>query len=665
MAPAKIGRSNYTTSAIDRIRQVDKSSIIGFFNELSPKRKLSALNALPIPKGFRPGQRATVDHQLRLLANRLTEDPARSLKNVQRDFDSLGLAWVFWGTEHLGAAEAINDCIDRCSRSEPTEPRQADDLPPDDDPSALDLFRRLQQLSHSNECTREEIERFLEFCPFTTTDRLCGIVETCKPDSEVARDRKLSQLPDRVEAAERDIAGLGRAVDELSKRMEADTHRVSSLHDQVATLHTTVAEGIAKTTSDIGDRLGKIRAEIAANERQSAENAHRQSDFVQAVAASMDKLKDDVTEVVDQIEPLSQRSSKGDKAIETLSADLGQLRDVVAEIRGIVNRISGESTPHTGTSPPPNQIAARPAIALERRPQSSGRPTQLRHVDEFIEAVRTNLEALGIRRSSAEPLALECIAALMVGQMPHFSGVHGTRVAEACATALAAQDTYTLTVPVGILAPNEFRQHLDSLSQGERGHLGCLILDGINRSALDTFGESLVDLVYRRRSGDDASSALLTMATVTEGPASLPISIPHVSLGPLFATDALDWRSRIKAKVQLTCATTSTQDWQRACRIAEHDTLDAEEARRLLSRFVSLPNPLLRGTVLSGLRALSALRQDREGPTPLQSLAFGWIAPLCIAAGVSADDVDQELDQGTVDGTARTYLKITTYNLEF
>ena len=531
MAPAKTGRFNYTTSAIDRIRQMERTSIVGFLDQVSWKGKLRAFKALPTPKGFRPGRQVTVDRQIRLLANRLTEDPTRTLKNVHRDFDSLGLAWVLWGTEHLGAGEAINDCINPSSSQQTSEPPQVADQSDGDDPRAVSLLERLQQLSHSNQCTREDIQRFLQFSPFGETEHLRRIVETCKPSSEVVRDTKLSQLPDRIETAERDIRALGKLVDTLSEKTESNTQEISSLHGQVATLHTALAQDI-ETTSHFSDRLGEMRTEIAANRQQSAERADRQDDLVQELAASTEKLRLDVAAIADQIGPLSNRTSEEGEAIKTISAELGQLRHVVAEVRRVVNTIStSKPAVEVDANLSAHQPTARPVLALERVPQISGTPTQPGVVDEYIEAVRTNLESLGVKRSSAEPLALECIAALLVGQIPYFSGVHGGRVAEACATALAAQDTLALTVPVGLIAPNELRQHLNSLLRGEGQHLSCLILDGINRSAFDAFGDSLVDFTSRRRSGDSSSRALVTMATVTDGPASLPISLHHLSLG--------------------------------------------------------------------------------------------------------------------------------------
>ena len=336
------------------------------------------------------------------------------------------------------------------------------------------------------------------------------------------------------------------------------------------------------------------------------------------------------------------------------NAEVDRLRELIAEIRTVVNRVP---TTERSVDTESNDAAAEAGgarIAVLEKLQGvdrSGEPTVLRQREEFVSAVTTNLEALNIKKSSAEALALECIAALMAGQMPYFAGLNGKRVAEACATALAANDTYVLTVPVGISAPNEFHRQLGSLSAKERQDVSCLIIEGINRSALDTFGESLIEMISRQRSGDSASRSLLIMATLTDGPASLPLSVAHVSLGPVFHTDALDWRARPRIEGQKADGEISAQIWEGACSALERAAPDSEEALRLLNEFAPIANPLLRGTVLSGFRALSELRNERTSPTALQSLAFGWLAPVCIAMGSTAEAVDEEFDQGTVDGT--------------
>lgn len=654
MAGRQIRGLKYAASAIDRIREKEADKIAEFFAEISQQAVTRAVSILPNLSGFRQNSEQGVHQQVQLLAKRLVGEKPHRPEDAQRDLDVLGFAWMMWGIERLGDASIIDDYINRSQSDERDQIGDGDERANGDDPLAIELFERLRDLSHTNRCGRADIKRFFEFSPFGETERIRTIIETCKPAAEVARDKSLSTLPKKVERAEQEIAGLVKTVEALSKDDKTHAEKLSALRKDVESLQKVTADS-NKTALGVRKRLDEALTEIASQKKQAAAETTTREKMVQSVATSIEKLQTDLAAIAAEVSPLAERSATADKEIASFNAELDQMRELMTEVRAIVNRVSTTERPIDAKSNDAT-TEGRPArsAALEklRRVDRCGEPAALRQGDEFVSAVTANLEALNIKKSSAEALALECVAALMAGQMPYFAGLSGKRVAEACAVALAANDTYVLTVPVGISAPTEFRRRLECLSNNERQDVGCVIIEGINRSAFDAFGECLIEMISRQRSGDRISRSLLMMATLTDGPASLPLSVAHVSLGPAFHTDALDWRSRPRTEAQGTAGAVSTQIWKEACTAAERATPDSEEALRLLDEFAPIANPLLRGTILSGFRALSALRNDKADPTALQSLAFGWLAPVCIAVGATAEAVDQEFDQGIVDGTA-------------
>ncbi len=653
MAKRQISGFEYAASAVDRIRQKEADDVAGFFAEISQTAVNQAVSILPNLSGFRPNSEQGVHQQVQLLAKRLVGSQPHKPKNAQRDLDVLGFAWMKWGIEHLGDASIVEDYIDRSQVDERDETGDIDDKANGDDPLAIELFEKLRDLSHTNKCGRADIKRFFEFSPFGNSERLLSIIESCKPAVEVARDKSIATLPKKVERAEQEIADLFKAVDTLSKDERAHAEKLSALSKDFETLQKVTADS-NETALGVLKRLDEVLTEVTSQKKQATEETAAIEKLVQNLAVSIEKLQTDLTEIVDQVNPLIETSETADKAISDISAELDQMRESMTEFLAIVNPVSSvELSIDTESDGGARNVEQARNIVLERF-RGVDRPTEpaaLRHGEDFVSAVAANLEGLNIKKSSAEALALECVAALAAGQIPHFAGVNGKRVAEACAMALAASDTCLLTVPVGISAPNEFRRQLWSLSATDRKDVGCVIIDGINRSALDAFGECLIEMIARQRSGDRASRSLLVVATVTDGPASLPLSHAHISLGPVFYTDALDWRMRHRAETQMADGVISAEIWEKACSAVEQTTPDSDEALRLLGEFAPIANPLLRGTVLSGFRALSALRNEQTDLTALQSLAFGWISPLCVVMGASAEAVDQEFDQGIVDGT--------------
>ena len=653
MAKRQIRGFKYAASAIDRIRQMESDKIAEFFNEISQQAVTQAVSILPKLSGFRPKSEQGVHQQVQLLTKRLIGGKTHGQGGAQRDLDVLGFAWMMWGIERLGEASIINDYIVRSQADEGDQTGDDGQKANGNDALAIELFERLRNLSHTNRCARADIKRFFEFSPFGETERLRSIIESCKPAAEVARDKILSTLPNRVERAEQEILGLFKTVDALSKEEKAHAKKLSALRDDVETLQKVTAD-TNETALEVCERLDEMLTEIASQKKQVTEETTARKNLVQVVATSIEKLQSDLAAIADEVNPLSERSEKVDEAIESINVELDQVRESLTEIRAIVDRVSTAEQPTDSEfGGVARDVRQARIIVLERlrRVDRRKEPAALRQWEDFISVVAVNFEDLYIKKSSAEALALECVAALMAGQIPYFAGVNGKQVAEACAVALAANDTYVLTVPVGISAPTEFRRQLEGLSARERQDIGCVIIEGVNRSALDAFGECLVEVVSCQRSGDRASRSLLMMATLTDGPASLPLSVGHISLGPVFYTDALDWRLRHRTEAQRADGGISTEIWAKACGAVERAIPDSEEALRLFGEFAPIANPLLRGTVLSGFRALTALRNEKTGLTALQSLAFGWLAPLCVVMGTSAEAVDQEFDQGIVDGT--------------
>jgi hypothetical protein len=48
--------------------------------------------------------------------------------------------------------------------------------------------------------------------------------------------------------------------------------------------------------------------------------------------------------------------------------------------------------------------------------------------------------------------------------------------------------------------------------------------------------------------------------------------------------------------------------------------------------------------------ALSHVKQGKSPVSAIQSLAYGWLAPLWIVIGLSSEEADSELDGGKLDG---------------
>ena len=643
----------YSTSAIERIRQLEADNIIEFFAGIPRKGVIRAVSIIPEIPGFRPNSEQEINKKVHLLANRLVRGRSHKPEDAQRDFDVLCNAWIMWGIENLGDASTICDYIDRSEKEERNIIDDGDEKAKGDEQLVIELFERLHDLSHSNRCRRTDVKKFFEFSPFSETENLRRIIESCKPAAEVAHDKILSKLPKKFERAEQEFAILSKIVDSLSESDKAHRETHSALRKDVDSLQKVTSDS-SESALQLRNRLDEVLKGMAAQEKKTDEEVTTRRKQVQSIAMLIEKLQGDLAEITDHVNPLIERIVKADEAVMSITTMLDQIHELMIEIRATVNCASTvEKKIITEVNSSTTEVGKARKIVIEklRREDCNIEPAELRQGEDLVNTVATNFESLKIKKSSAEALALECLAALIAGQIPHFAGVHGRRVAEACAVALAGNNTYILTVPVGISAPIEFRRQLDSMFTNEKQEVGCVIIEGINRSAFDTFGECLVEIISRQRSGECTSRSLLLMATLTDGPASLPLSVAHISLGPVFYTDALDWRLRHQKEVKMTDGVLSTKKWGETYVAAERSSPVSDEVSRLLNAFAPTANPLLRETIFSGLHALSALQNENSDLTELQSLAFGWLAPICVVMRTSAEVVDQEFDQVNLDGT--------------
>src|SRR5438552_31143 len=78
---------------------------------------------------------------------------------------------------------------------------------------------------------------------------------------------------------------------------------------------------------------------------------------------------------------------------------------------------------------------------------------------------------------------------------------------------------------------------------------------------------------------------------------------------------------------------------------------DFDEPLRQLRAFTPKRKPRIERVFAAAYAALCILHDERDAPTPLQSLTYGWLAPLWVALGLSRQDADTEIDGGKCDGS--------------
>src|SRR5712692_2836767 len=106
---------------------------------------------------------------------------------------------------------------------------------------------------------------------------------------------------------------------------------------------------------------------------------------------------------------------------------------------------------------------------------------------------------------------------------------------EVVAQTLSSGRVSRLSIPVGLLSSGEFARCLEETVDGSQqgDTLSSLIIQGINRSALELFADQLISLVSDRQVAYAARAPnLVLLSSAVRGPGALPIPPSLCDPGP-------------------------------------------------------------------------------------------------------------------------------------
>jgi len=127
-----------------------------------------------------------------------------------------------------------------------------------------------------------------------------------------------------------------------------------------------------------------------------------------------------------------------------------------------------------------------------------------------------NLTSLGLLNVSARPLAREVLVAAPLGQLLLFCGSLAEAIAEACAVSLTGDEPKRVSVTIGSTGPLAWP---DEFVHGT----GAVLIHGVNRSCLSSYGDPLRKLLTDRVLGRPVGQLPLLLGTLLDGPSTLPL----------------------------------------------------------------------------------------------------------------------------------------------
>jgi len=250
--------------------------------------------------------------------------------------------------------------------------------------------------------------------------------------------------------------------------------------------------------------------------------------------------------------------------------------------------------------------------------------------------LKTQLENVGLQPRSASACAREVLTALSLGQAVFFQGSLAPVLARAAAIALSGARWTEADVAADLKDNAAFRPVVEAVAAG--GAPAALLLHGANRSCIDAYGADLVRLLAERAAGADAAPGLMVLGVLTEGLSAPPPDPVLTALGPIIHTDYLAWKRGWKGRPP-------RPGQMNALTWPHPDGPDEEALGFLLGELQPAPNELWRRNVLAADRRLAGWPGEPGAPDALDSVAFAWVLPRCLAAGVDLTEHADALRQ--------------------
>ncbi|WFU16458.1 hypothetical protein [Bradyrhizobium sp. CB3481] len=661
-----------------RIQTLGEKDFLTFFDELPVAGMQRVSRLLPKIHGFRPTSSLGISQQKAALARRLSRPNASD-----RDFHNLYLIWREWVDAKFKNAATVQELIDQVEDApEGTLDEEARRLATETKVDAL--FAKLNEDSRLNLCTRELIERFMAFSPLPETAVSQKMISSSKAASDVERDLKFSDVPQRLQRTESELKETRASLEAATERIDQNARSLAHALSEIRELRTTTTQSrqeIDRIRADFQQQMGeltRLRDSVSAKDKTTETRLKTQSDSVEELRTRFSSFEAQVPDMSRTQETLAKFSvvmvdasareqtlsasvTRIQSELELLTRDLITLsedRTLSDKIVAIATRVTDlEAKPGAGATGTADQAPGhvqfgRGGTSSRLQWDSLSDPKEacknLEAISQIGLAFSEALQAVGLRKSAAEVFGEECAASFAARQALFFKGSFAGYVARGLARSIGGHSVARISLPVGLDSDIELRAAINSAFQNGAG-IGAIVLDGVDLVPLPIIREAVLDCLTARQKVL-ADRRIAVFGTFAGGVASLPIERSQFELGPVFDLDLLDWRTgytgEFAVESGMVSAAADAAIWSELAK----QSADIEEASRLARRFVNRREPAVERAILNAFRALSLARK-RTGVTPVQSLFYGWLLPYWHALGVTKDQVDEEVDSGK-DGSA-------------
>lgn len=498
-----------------RLIQVGVSAIDEFLNTLKPRVIDKALATLPKLAGFNRGTDGEKRKQRSNLLNSVAT--ARQMPHRDHYWRVYLYLWNSAGLEQFG--ERWKSQL------------AAYNL--EDEETAARLIRGLIDTGADGPpASRESLSHILRLSPLKITDESLSLIRAATPQAEVERIHRLEQAPRRID-------DLSQALRELETRLDR-SHAASLVVEK------NMISDLANLRSDIEAQKASRNDDAAAGEHKTEVTAlqtrftvmsgkiERLESFIEAQRAGFDSLIQSIS-TIDKVMARSTELSALKTTVDKLTTDLDELADRFRSAAPTVDDHKG------ATFETPLHQTERYTSSFERRVS-----TRVANDEDPIlkwgacrSQLTSHLRNCGLSSRGASRIALQIIAALVVGQMCVFAGSMSEILALEIAEQFFGQTNFVITFSVGSFEPLRV---IDLARDAD-----SVVLFGLGRTPFDVVGGDLRRDILKFQAGWTRQLSRPMFGSYESGQASLPLSTQLLETGPFIDLDSQRWMSRFFA----------------------------------------------------------------------------------------------------------------------
>lgn len=661
------GRLSPGPEARARLQALGEEEFQAFFDEIPPPAMQGIAKYLPSVDGFRNTSPAGIAKQKVALARKL-----RKANVGDRDFNALYLIWRTWIDANFENPKVVHEVMDKLEEA-------ADKSPSVDErriavEQNVDAFLQLlKDESQQNHCTREQIERLFTFSPLPETSATRGLIAAAKTAAEVERDAALTELPKRLKIDEGAIERIKSELKSLSERLVLTNESVEPLSANLDKLQSKVAEvkASAKKAHDAVEALAQADAAVDLKIEALTSSVKSQRGEIRPLEPKLEDintLRNKIARFADAQKTFEDSLRKQEQRVADLGSALDEIRRKQAEqpegaleekLRAFDERLCNLERRPAASRPPSAPLTQfypdpqRHSVGLRWDSLVATDRTDvalLKSHTDLSRAIAGALQSLGLRKSAAQIFGEECSAAVIAKQAIFLRGSFATQTARAIGRVIGGPASVRIAMPLGLQDGEQLRVTVQHAFETERPTIGAIVIEGINRTALDITKEVLCDCLDPGFDRAPARSAVI--GTISKGVASIQLELGYCDIGPVFDLNCLDWRAgQSPSAADAVSAFSADTDKSLFAQIGNANA-ETEEAIRLADAFVARRDPSIERAFLKAYRALHLVRTDIKTVTALQSLFFGWLMPYWLTLGVAKEQIEIEFDGGKVNGAA-------------